>query len=617
MARGQFDLTKTLGVSSYIYSRCEWSSSGSIDTNKSTIDVKVIVGKRTGSQTPTSCTFYTDVSVSGAETENKSSSPYGSVSGGQEITVFSDTFVVSHDDNGKKTTTISVSIGNNNVYHASGSADIILDTIPRASSIAVSNYDLGQNISITIGKKVSSFTSTLTYRIGERTGTIAEKISDGSYIWEMPDELISQIKKDNPSERKPSATIYCDTYSGDTKIGDTKSATFTLFITDKPTITNVTMVETVELIKQYTSSIVKYLSVPKFDIATEPSEGTTISNYKIKINEREVSSSVNDLTINNIQYSYLVDDARKTKFIISVTDARGNVSDEYLLEVDFIEYVQLAFKNTDITLTRLNGTSNFVKLHMTGYVYNGLVGEIQNTLSIQYRYKLKNDDSAEWSELKTINDTLNDDNTFIIDNFQFEDEFDYRENFDIEFYASDLFTSIMYSTVVKTSETIAKWHKSGAYIKEIDTNKLKVCGQDVTASDTLPIGSIVEYDGDTVPEGYEEVVDENVYSTEEQKIGVWIDKKPVYKKTIETTCSQLENELNSIGIKLMIDIKGSAESKYDHIMPINASNPEFPNYKFDVWQLKTGYYVDVYYNSSYYGDSNYVVCTVEYTKKTD
>lgn len=485
MAKGQFDLTKTLGASSYIYSRCEWSSTGSIDTNKSTIDVKVIVGKRTGSQTPTSCTFNTNVSVSGAETANKSSSPYGSISGGQEITVFSDTFVVPHNDEGKKTTTISVSIGNNNVYHASGSADIILDTIPRASSIAVSNYDLGQNISITIGKKVSSFTSTLTYKIGERTGTIAEKISDGSYIWKMPEELISQIKQDNPSDRKPSATIYCDTYSGDNKIGDTKSATFTLFITDKPTITNVTMVETVELIKQYTSSIVKYLSVPKFDIATEPSEGTTISNYKIKVNEREVSSSANNLTIGNIQYSYLVDDARKTKFIITVTDARGNVSEEYPLEVDFIEYVQLAFKNTDITLTRLNGTSNFVKLHMTGYVYNGLVGETQNTLSIQYRYKLKNDNSAEWSELKTINATLNDDNTFIIDNFQFEDEFDYRDNYDIEFYASDLFTSIMYSTVVKTSETIAKWHKNGAYIKELDTNKLKVGGQEVIMYDIV------------------------------------------------------------------------------------------------------------------------------------
>ena len=45
----------------------------------------------------------------------------------------------------------------------------------------------------------------------------------------------------------------------------------------------------------------------------------------------------------------------------------------------------------------------------------------------------------------------------------------------------------------------------------------------VKVSDTLPIGSIVEYDGDTVPIGYEEV---NSYSTNEVKTGdTWIDSE--------------------------------------------------------------------------------------------
>lgn len=54
--------------------------------------------------------------------------------------------------------------------------------------------------------------------------------------------------------------------------------------------------------------------------------------------------------------------------------------------------------------------------------------------------------------------------------------------------------------------------------------------------DTLPIGTIVEYEGITVPDGYEEVEDEGeVYSTEEQRIGTWVDGKPLYKKTITYT----------------------------------------------------------------------------------
>jgi hypothetical protein len=50
--------------------------------------------------------------------------------------------------------------------------------------------------------------------------------------------------------------------------------------------------------------------------------------------------------------------------------------------------------------------------------------------------------------------------------------------------------------------------------------------------DTLPIGAIVDFDGDIVPEGYEEVNDgcNNIYSTEETVIGTWIDGSPVYRK---------------------------------------------------------------------------------------
>lgn len=44
-------------------------------------------------------------------------------------------------------------------------------------------------------------------------------------------------------------------------------------------------------------------------------------------------------------------------------------------------------------------------------------------------------------------------------------------------------------------------------------------------------GSIVAYDGDTIPEGYEEVDNPNVYSAEEKVIGEWFGK-PLYRKVI-------------------------------------------------------------------------------------
>lgn len=396
---------------------------------------------------------------------------------------------IGHDSEGKKSITFALE-GYSYSYatqYANGS--LALTNIPRASSVAVGNADLGQNIGITIGKKNNSYTSTLTYKIGSRMGTIVTKTPEASYVWEMTTELISQIKADNPSNKKPTAIIYCETYSGDTKIGNTTSAEFTLTITDKPIINNVGIEETIELISQYTSSIVKYLSAPKFTIDATTSEGSSITNYQIMVGDISASSSSNEITINNIQYSYLDNDVRKTKFIIKATDARGNVSEEYPIEKDFIEYVRLTFNNTDISFTRLNGTSNTIKVNLSGYAYYGLFGGTQNILTLAYRYKEKG--TNEWSNYVQVNTSINQDNSFSLTEYQMLQDFDYRKNYDIEFLARDLFLSTSYSDVIKSSETIAKWHKDGAYIKHIDTKQIKVNGKDIFDIDKIyPIGSI-------------------------------------------------------------------------------------------------------------------------------
>lgn len=471
MASGSFNIARTSG-SSYLSFRVDWSSTPNTPGNYSDITVAVYVDKSSASTSPTWGTSNTSVSVEGQQQEENGLG--FSVSPGSSTLLFAKAgYRVSHNDNGSKKTTISVSVGGD-VMSASGSSEITLDTIPRASSISVGNYNLGQNISIVIGKKDNSFTSTLSYWIGTERGTIVNKTSSSTYVWEMSKELIDAIKKISPNSKNVSATVYCETFSGNTKIGDTQSANFTLVIIDKPTIENVVLTETKSLVKTYTDSIVKYLSVPKFDISATVDVGSSISTYKVKTGGREKSSSGNGLTISDIQYSYLVDNVRKTKFIINVIDSRGNMSDDYELECDFIEYVNLAFNNTDIKLTRISNVSNIIKLHLTGYIYSGLIGETQNSLMLKYRFKVKNDANAEWSELKLITPTLNEDNTFLINDFQFEEEFDYKENYDIEFYASDLFQSIEYATVIKTSETIYLLHKNGIDLKGLTIQKKEV-----------------------------------------------------------------------------------------------------------------------------------------------
>lgn len=59
----------------------------------------------------------------------------------------------------------------------------------------------------------------------------------------------------------------------------------------------------------------------------------------------------------------------------------------------------------------------------------------------------------------------------------------------------------------------------------------------VKVGDTLPIGTEVDYDGQTAPAGWQEVDDPNVYSTSETRIGTWIDGKPIYRIVVPFTIS--------------------------------------------------------------------------------
>lgn len=52
-------------------------------------------------------------------------------------------------------------------------------------------------------------------------------------------------------------------------------------------------------------------------------------------------------------------------------------------------------------------------------------------------------------------------------------------------------------------------------------------------SETLPVGTVIDYEGNTIPVGWEEIDNPDSYSTSEVKTNkVWIDGKPIYRKVI-------------------------------------------------------------------------------------
>ena len=133
------------------------------------------------------------------------------------------------------------------------------------------------------------------------------------------------------------------------------------------------------------------------------------------------------------------------------------------------------------------------------------------------------------------------------------------------------------------------------------------------ASDTLPVGTEVDYDGETAPAGWEEIDEpKDTYSTDEVKTNkVWIDGKPIYRKVISTNLpsgtgwnltfapiSNVDEIVNLYGIEEKSRFIPYIESGYEVFIDYN-------NGYIRVYQASTAF------------NNKLINIIVEYTKTTD
>lgn len=147
----------------------------------------------------------------------------------------------------------------------------------------------------------------------------------------------------------------------------------------------------------------------------------------------------------------------------------------------------------------------------------------------------------------------------------------------------------------------------------------------VVTGDTLPIGSEIDYDGETAPVGWQEIED---YSTSEVKTGEnWIDGKPIYRKVIyisslpNNTGTQYSHGISNVD-KIWVNQSKSFiywsslgnSSPFPYISMGDASTPVGYNAMIELRSIgKTTFEIKTAYDRS--SLSAYV--TLEYTKTTD
>ena len=134
---------------------------------------------------------------------------------------------------------------------------------------------------------------------------------------------------------------------------------------------------------------------------------------------------------------------------------------------------------------------------------------------------------------------------------------------------------------------------------------------DVVLSESLPVGTVVEFDGQAsdIPVGWEQI---DTYSTSEVKTGQnWINGKPIYRKVFEinsyTPSTTSTISISSLNMDKLVNISGMTYDGTQHIpIPFANQNNEV-NYVY-----RNGNSISYYLT---YGTS--ATLTLEYTKTTD
>lgn len=235
--------------------------------------------------------------------------------------IWTETITVNHKADGTAQvhaeTAVWTDISAGMVY---ANADMPATVIPRASSFTTNGgTTTGQTMTITINKSSSSYTHTLTWKFGTKTGTIATKTSSSTVTWTPNTATFAQALTTN---YYATATITCETFNGSTSLGTTSQpVTIGLATTVKPTVGSVTLTDANGYYDTYDAYLTGKSSMNVAITASSPYGGT------VKTLQATFNGVTKSSTSGTLNASFGVLNIVGTKSLsIYVKDSRGRTT---------------------------------------------------------------------------------------------------------------------------------------------------------------------------------------------------------------------------------------------------------------------------------------------------
>ena len=428
-----------------------WSvGSQSVADNTSSVTVKVQLVS-TGS----SYTINSSATKEGSVTINGTKYSFtftAALSGNQTKTLYTKTVTVAHASDGTKTCSFSATCGINvtlsGTYYgnvtASGSGTF--DTIARASSISSVTGSVSVNgtneVTVAIDRKSSSFTHTVVFSFGSYSKTTTGVGTSTSYA--IPTNWLNAI----PSATSGTAKVTVTTYSGSTKIGSAVSKNFTLTVpsTVVPTISGVTIAETVSGLNTQFGGFVQSKSRVKVTITAAGALGSTITAYKTVVDGKTYTGSA--------PTTGTLGTAGSRTATITVTDSRGRTAST-TRTITVIAYAAPKIIGFQGFRCLANGTENYDGTYLNAKV-NFSISPVNNKNKAAYRieYRLKNADT--WTALTSGAVYALNQNIVSASGFMGVDS-----SFDVRLTVEDFFASVQSVIDIPTAFTLLDFNASG------------------------------------------------------------------------------------------------------------------------------------------------------------
>lgn len=376
---------------------------------------------------------------------------------------------IAHNSDGTKSVTLTVKYNIratiSGTYHESvtASAALTFNPILRATqpTLSVSSVYMGGSVTINTPRASSAFTHDLAYSFA---GSAYKAISSGvgtSYAWTVPD-LASSV----PNSTSGVMTIRCTTKSGSTTVG-VRTVTLTVKVPASvvPTISAVTLTDTVSGLAAQFGAFIQNKSAVKCMITAAGAKGSTIKSY---------SSTFQGLAYSGSSWtSKTLGLAGALSLVTTVTDSRGRTAKK-TTTVTVLEYNPPVVSEFRVYRCTADGTpADDGTAFAAAYAYSVPSLNGGNTAKAVLSYKRTTASTYTQAYSATA---LSQDRTQLVTAATFSTDYQY----DVQLTVTDWFGTVTtYRAVLPSAAVILDIGADGkslAFFKTAETSGLEIAG---------------------------------------------------------------------------------------------------------------------------------------------